>query len=166
MTPGQRAWLFSTNVEAVKSGHIWPQMAASEAALESNYGQSALAREANNLFGMKQHAHPVYGTLVLPTREFANSEWKVVDARWVEYETPAECFIDRMQTLERLRTLPGFEHYNNALNADTPKAYVTEVSLKWSSDPNRAQKVIDIYDAVFPGGANSEAVQDALTGEN
>src|SRR6266404_5395695 len=102
MTSAQRDWLKQTAKSAEIAEHIFPQMAACEAALESGFGSSALAREANNLFGMKQHMHPVYGTLSLPTKEFLSGEWQTVEAQWVKYDSIDECFEDRMATLTRL----------------------------------------------------------------
>ena len=63
--PANKAWLIATAEAAKTGGHIFPEMAACEAGLESGhpdpqtgytmYGQSELAREGNNLFGTKQH---------------------------------------------------------------------------------------------------------------
>jgi uncharacterized FlgJ-related protein len=50
----QRDFLDRASAEAVKASHPFPQMAACEAALESSWGNSQLAREGNNLFGMNQ----------------------------------------------------------------------------------------------------------------
>jgi len=91
------------------AGTFSPNMAACEAAEESNYGQSALARMTNNLFGMKQHQHPVYGTISLPTREFLGGSWKVVSANFVEYPDIKTCFQDRMATLKHLSG--SYPHY-------------------------------------------------------
>lgn len=163
------SWLVATAAEAKSGGHIFPEMAACEAALESAhegiFGGSALAREANNLFGMKQHQHPTYGTLNLPTREFLNSEWVVVEAVWVKYDRLSECFEDRMMTLRRLSS--EYPHYAAALDATDARTYVTEVSKTWSTDPQRAAKVLAIYDEAFPCPAsNAGTVQDASSGEN
>jgi flagellum-specific peptidoglycan hydrolase FlgJ len=142
-------FLDSTSAAAESAGHIYPTMAACEAALESGYGTSGLAIADHNLFGMKQHSHPVYGTHVLPTREFENGEWEVVNANWVSYPSARECFQDRMTTLLRLSSV--FEHYRNAVAAKDAITYVTEVSKTWSTDPERAKKVIDIYNAYVGG---------------
>lgn len=129
---------------AETSGHIYPTMAACEAALESAFGTSLLAAKDNNLFGMKQHVHPVYGSEVLPTREFENGEWKVVDAVWVHYPTWDACFQDRMLTLIRLA--PKYPNYEAALESPDCVTYLRNVSKTWSTDPKRAKKVLDIYD--------------------
>lgn len=102
-----------------------------------------LAVHGNNLFGTKQHEHPIYGTLSLPTREYLGGEWKVVTANWVRYPTLDDCFADRLATLRRLS--PIYPHYKAALEASDPETFVREVSQTWSTDPGRAEKVIEIY---------------------
>jgi flagellum-specific peptidoglycan hydrolase FlgJ len=143
----QRHFLDAAAAQAVKANHPFPKMAACEAALESTWGHSELAREANNLFGTKQHAHPIYGTMNLPTREWAGStvdgRWVTVTAQWVRYPDLRACFNDRLATLERLSN--AYPHYKAALNAQDPRTYITEVSKTWSTDPLRAAKVLDIY---------------------
>jgi flagellum-specific peptidoglycan hydrolase FlgJ len=144
-------FLFSTAQAAADAKHPFPEYAASEAALESGYGHSALAHDACNLFGTKQHVHPIYGTLSIPTKEFLSGEWTVVEANWVVYPTIATCFSDRLNTLERLRF--AYPHYAAALNAANGETFVREVSRSWSTDPKRADKVLAIYDAWHPSAS-------------
>ncbi len=141
----QKEFLVRAAAEAAKANHPFPDMAAAEAALESSWGNSELARDGNNLFGMKKHAHPnpQFGTLTLPTREYLNSEWKTVSAEWVEYPDWAACFADRLATLQRLSN--AYPHYKAALDAKDPESYIREVSQTWSTDPRRADKVLSIY---------------------
>lgn len=165
MNQTQLEWIQDAALAAQSADHVWPEMAACEAALESNYGQSGLAKDGNNLFGMKQHVHAVYGSLSLPTREYLGGEWEVVDAVFVKYPTLADCFTDRQDTLERLRG--KYSNYDNALKASSPLAYVSWVSKTWSTDPLRAEKCISIY-AQFQTMSktnNAESVNDAATGE-
>jgi len=162
----QRNWLLETASVAVAAKHIYARMAACEAALESDYGQSALAREANNLFGMKAHIHPEHGTIILPTKEFLDGNWISASAEWMKYETIAECFEDRIETLTRLRT--KYQHYMAALLAQTSEDYVREVSKTWSTDPQRAEKCIAIFNEAFGGsgsgnGNTHDDVQSAAT---
>jgi len=146
MTPEQKQFLRTAAAEAKLAGHIFPEQAACEAALESSFGASVLAREANNLFGMKQHRHAEYGTCNLPTNEFWKGEWIHTSADWVKYPDWATCFADRMATLKRLA--PVYPHYAAALAAASGTTYVTEVSRTWSTDPKRAEKVLAIYDEI------------------
>jgi flagellum-specific peptidoglycan hydrolase FlgJ len=146
MNDTQRAFLRRAADEASKSGHLFPPMAACEAALESNYGLSGLARDDNNLFGMKLHSHPdhpEWGQHSLPTREFENGQWISINSNWMSYPDWAACFRDRMGTLYRLANL--FPHYKAALSAPDAESYIAEVSKTWSTDPNRGAKVLSIY---------------------
>jgi flagellum-specific peptidoglycan hydrolase FlgJ len=153
MNDTQREFLQRAQDEAIKANHPFPRMAAAEAALESNYGHSELAREGNNLFGMKQHAHKVYGTMTLPTREFLQGQWKSVSAGWVNYPDWRACFADRLATLERLSN--ALPHYAAALQAPDAQTYITEVSKTWSTDPDRAKKCQSIYDEFTAGQAGT-----------
>lgn len=144
MTDNQKDFLDDATRAAEASGHPFPQMAACEAALESAWGQSRLATNANNLFGMKQHAHPIYSTMNLPTREWdRNSGWTAVVAAWVEYPDWRACFTDRLATLQRLSN--ALPHYKAALDAKDAQTYIAEVSRSWSTDPARAAKVLEIF---------------------
>jgi len=122
---------------------MFPEYAACEAALESNYGQSLLATEDCNLFGMKQHRHAVYGTHNLPTREYINGEWISTTAPFVSYPDWGACFADRMATLTRLASV--YPHYSAAIHATDGETFIREVSQTWSTDPARADKVLAIY---------------------
>jgi flagellum-specific peptidoglycan hydrolase FlgJ len=153
MNTPQREFLDRATAEADKALHPFPQMAACEAALESNWGNSILARDASNLFGMKQHAHYIFGTMNLPTREFENGEWIQVTAHWVKYPDWATCFRDRLSTLQRLSN--AFPHYKAALDAPDAQTFVNEVSKTWSTDPKRAQKVISIYQEYLTAKENT-----------
>jgi flagellum-specific peptidoglycan hydrolase FlgJ len=151
MLATQRQFLDQATDEAVKANHPFARMAACEAALESNYGLSELARDANNLFGMKQHCHPIFGTMNLPTREWENGpdghavdgRWIAVTAEWVKYPDFGACFADRLATLERLSN--AYPHYKAALAAHDATEYISEVSKTWSTDPDRGKKVLSIY---------------------
>lgn len=120
-------------------------MAACEAALESDWGTSDLAAMGNNLFGAKQQMHPVFRTLHIPTREFLNHAWLTEDAAFVAYPDWQTCFSERMNTLKRLSN--SYPHYYAARRAATAESFVEQVSLSWSTDPDRARKCIAIYHA-------------------
>src|SRR5580704_2930951 len=94
---------------------------------------------------MKQHSHPIYGTHALPTREFLNGEWVATEANWIVYPDWASCFADRMASLKRLASV--YPHYAAALAAGSATTYVMQVSQSWSTDPERGEKVLAIYDA-------------------
>ncbi len=128
------------------AGHLFPEYAACEAALESGWGMSGLAAQANNLFGQKQSHPPRAGckTLTLPTREFLHGSWVTVQANWVCFPDWAACFAARMEILKALAA--SHPAYKAALAADSGAAFVTEVSQTWSTDPQRAGKVLSLFD--------------------
>lgn len=132
---------------ALSARHIFPAYAACEAALESGWGRSQLAVEANNLFGQKQSHPPLEGTetIILPTREFLHDHWMTVSANWVKFSNWSECFRARMTLLQELSH--GYPHYGAALKAETGAQFIADVSRSWSTDPERAGKVLAIYDA-------------------
>ena len=142
----QNDFLLKASAAARQAGHVWPEFAACEAALESGWGGSRLAAEANNLFGQKQSHPPVAGskTLGLPTREFLHGTWMTVAASWVEFSDWQRCFTARMELLRRLSG--AFPHYAAALAAKSGEEFVVEVSRSWSTDPERAGKVLAIHD--------------------
>jgi len=144
LTPAQKQWLDATADAAFAAGHIYPTMASCEAAEESNYGQSRLAKEDFNLFGLKSRKHPTYGVASFPTREFLGGAWQTVEAQFVKYSSIQACFEDRMATLKRLA--PNYPHYAEALAATDPFDYVRAVSKTWSTDLERASKCIAIYE--------------------
>lgn len=148
MLPYQEQFLRAAWKAALTSRHIFPEYAACEAALESGYGHSMLAQD-NNLFGMKFHLHPdhpEWKEVSLPTKECVNSKWISCNSNWLWYPDWAACFADRMATLNRLA--PHFPNYKAALEARSGAEYVTEVSKTWSTDPERGQKVLAIFNSI------------------
>ncbi len=146
MSP-QNEFLRRAALAAQAAGHIFPAFAACEVALESGWGRSALAEQANNLFGQKQSHPPLAGTttLSMPTREFLQGHWVTVQANWVKFPDWSASFAARMQLLEQLKGV--IPNYAAALAAPSGEQFVVDVSRSWSTDPERAGKVLSIYDA-------------------
>ena len=125
------------------AGHIFPEYAACEAALESAWGSSTLAVKANNLFGQKQSHPPRGASLALPTREFLGGAWITVSAQWLMFDGWQSCFAERMAVLRRLQS--AYPHYGAALLAQTGEDFIENVSKSWSTDPARATKVMSVF---------------------
>jgi flagellum-specific peptidoglycan hydrolase FlgJ len=142
ITATQRAFLLEAYEAARASGHIFPQAAACEAALESSWGQSQLCLNANNIFGQKTPAAWKGGTISLPTSEFLHGAWVTVQAIWCRFPTMQAAFDARMDLLHRLAG--EYPDYAAALAATTPEQFLTSVSRRWSSDPQRGAKCISI----------------------
>jgi flagellum-specific peptidoglycan hydrolase FlgJ len=135
-TPEQQDALVRLYEAAKLSGHVYPAAAACEGVDETRWGASGLYLNDNNVFGTKQHVHPIFGTVNLPTKEFLHHAWVVVEADFVKYPTLAAAFADRMSTLVRLQT--EYPNYAAALVAKTPEAYLVNVSKTWATNPDRA----------------------------
>jgi flagellum-specific peptidoglycan hydrolase FlgJ len=139
----QETFLIRARAAAGAAGHVFPEFAACEAALESAWGQSKLAIEANNLFGQKQSHPPLGEGIQLPTKEYAHGAWLTVPALWAKFADWQGCFAARMALLERLST--AYPAYAAALAAKEGAEFVTLVSQRWSTDPNRGAKVLQVW---------------------
>lgn len=155
-TPFTTAFLHRAFSAAKVSGHIFPDYAACEAALESNWGRSELCVKGNNLFGSKLPSDRIipktWGAIVMPTKEFLHDKWVTIEAKFVAYPGWTNSFTDRMYTLNLLSS--SYPHYANALKATSGQEFVEEVSKSWSTDPLRAKKVEEIHNVhkgVFSG---------------
>jgi flagellum-specific peptidoglycan hydrolase FlgJ len=147
MSSLQEEFLRKASDAAKAASHIFPEYAACEAALESGWGMSQLAGSANNLFGQKQAHPPLPGTetIALPTREYLHGAWTTVRANWIMFADWQACFEERMRLLGALSH--AYPHYAAALAARSGEEFIHEVSQSWSTDPQRAGKVLSIYDA-------------------
>ncbi len=145
MAQFQEEFLAKAAAAAQAAGHIFPAYAACEAALESAWGHSQLALEGNNLFGQKQAHPPLPGTrtMELPTREYLHGQWVHVPAQWVRFADWESCFRARMDVLARL--CHAYPCYAVALAASSGDSFVENVSAHWSTDPDRAHKVLAVY---------------------
>lgn len=168
MPTPQTEFLLRATAAARSAGHLFPDYAACEAALESGWGFSRLATEANNLFGQKQAHPPLHGTetFMLSTREFLHGAWVAVQAAWVKFPDWESCFRERVALLRSLAA--AWPNYEAALRATTGEQFITEVSRTWSTDPARAGKVLAIYDghrgAFTPPSAAAAASTVSMAG--
>jgi flagellum-specific peptidoglycan hydrolase FlgJ len=126
---------------------INPAVVAAQAALESNFGQSQLARQANNLFGTKRGSSWHGATIALPTREWDGSRYVNTVAHWRVYENWTECFEDYGRIISRL------SWYQDAANSvDNPRKFLEGILVKrdelgnvvepgFATDPRYEEKV-------------------------
>ena len=142
MTPFE--FLTKAVAQARASGHIWPEYAACESALETGWGSSELCRLANNLFGQKQGPQTAgFPTISIQTYEVIGGVGKIVPAVWPKFGSWADSFTARMKLLHALSVL--YPDYAAALSATNGEGFITSVSKKWSTDPQRGVKVLQIY---------------------
>ncbi len=153
MRASNESFLRAACEAAAQAGHIWPEYAACEAALESArkglFGQSRLAIEANNLLGQKQGTRRKlpYPTVTWSTWEDINGPapgGEVIQRHeFLKFPNWETCFKERMALLRALA--PVYPNYAEALAAKTGEQFVFAVSRTWSTDPARAIKVLRIF---------------------
>jgi len=107
MSTSPRAEFIRRAIEAAdraraEGAPIIPEIAAAQAALESRYGESRLAIETNNLFGIKAGRRWQGPVLVLPTTEYVDGQPVPAVARWRKYASWQECFRDYGNLIELL----------------------------------------------------------------
>jgi len=145
-SPEQLAALKTIYGEAKLSSHIFPEMAACEAMVETTWLTSKLGLNYKNLFGAKQSVDaPIFQTVVMPTWEIIHGQHVNILAKFVQFPSYADSFNARMETLDRLKF--QYQAYSDALAATSPEDFVTSVSRAWSTDPTRASQCIAIYHA-------------------
>ena len=125
---------------------IVPAIAAAQAALESNYGNSRLAFDACNLFGIKAGKSWAGRTLSLPTTEIENGHPITVQAAWRVYDSWEACFADYGHVIA------SHSWYAAAVEAagrNDARGFLTGLLAApgkpgWSTDPAYEQKVLKI----------------------
>lgn len=127
--------------EARNEGAVFSvPIAVAQAALESAWGTSRLAREAKNLKGVKAGSSWKGAVLELPTREYreADDTWYTTIARWRRYPSWVDAFKDYGVLIERV--------YPHAAEvADDPRAFLEQLVArtypKYATDPEYVGKV-------------------------
>lgn len=110
-----------------------------EAALESGWGESLLARTGFNLFGVKADKSWHGETLTMRTREVIRGKAVIVDALWRKYPDWLACLEDHAAFLmnnRRYRKAFSFTHGEDFAYAVAAAGYAT--------DPQYATKLISI----------------------
>lgn len=127
--------------EVSKSHGVRTSLLLAQAALESNWGQSQLARESNNYFGIKSKNGREY-----PTQEFRASEWEEVRSSFKEYESVYDSVLDYAELLES-GTSWDPEHYQAVIQADSYQEAATAlIDAGYATDPRYAEKIINMIE--------------------
>ncbi len=114
---------------------VWVTVA--QAALESRWGESLLARQAHNYFGIK--AHKGHEAIVLPTREFANGAEMREKAAFARYRSMLECFECRDHIL-----MYSAVYAEAREKRGNEEAFVAEMARHWATDPQYAEKLLTL----------------------
>lgn len=129
-------------IKASKGTSLFPSVAMAQGILESNNGNSGLAKKANNHFGIKADESWRGKKMNFPTREVINGKDVMIDAYFRAYDNPVDSFIDHV------RFLKSFKRYNNVFTAKTPEQQAVEIQKAgYATDPNYAKLLISIINS-------------------
>ena len=130
---------------------------------ESGWGQSSLATQDNNLFGIKGSGPA--GSDAQPTQEFLNGGWVNTTAGFAVYRNVAESINDH----GRLLATSGY--YTGAMAVrHSPNAFADALTGVYATDPGYGSKIIglmrqyNLYRYDVAGRAPSRAGQPAPAG--
>lgn len=122
---------------ASRASGLPPGVTVAQAILESNWGQSQLAREAHNYFGIKAHGDRPW--IELPTWEVVDGVPRRVRARFARYDSMDACFADRDRIILRAAC-----YADARACADDPETFARALSCRWATDPRYADKLLAI----------------------
>lgn len=143
MTPAEFIAAMTGPAQAAQASTGVPaSFTIAEAALESGWGCSRLATEANNFFGVKADYSWAGDKLMMDTREYYDGQWKMVPAPWRKYPDFGACLEDHG---DFLRNNPRYEHCFTAPNSEAFAWAVQRAG--YATDPDYANKLIAIMRA-------------------
>jgi flagellar rod assembly protein/muramidase FlgJ len=124
-------------VESQRKLGVPASITIAQAALESGWGESGLARTGNNLFGIKADSRWRGETITLNTREFIRNQWVVVPAKWRKYATWQASIDDHAAFLKQN------PRYKACFLCTTAPAFAHALAQAgYATDPDYANKLI------------------------
>jgi len=133
LTPGAVASAKATGVPA--------SISIAQAALESAWGESGLAKMGNNLFGIKADSLWRGPTLTMNTKEFIKGQWVVVPALWRKYPSWQASIDDHPAFLKRN------PRYKACFTCTSAPAFAKALAQAgYATDPEYANKLIVLMD--------------------
>lgn len=144
----------STYLNSIKSGAIegWhshqiaPSITGAQAALESGWGTSSLAKPPyNNNFGIKASSDWSGRTVSMPTREWLNGQYVTINASFRAYDSIADSVRDHAAFFTN--TDWRKEHYKHVVGEkDYKKSARALQNAGYATDPSYATKLINIIE--------------------
>ncbi len=134
------------HAEELQAGYgVLPSIIIGQAILESNWGESELASQYNNLFGMK--AYGDQNKVTLDTKEFVNEQWLTIKGDFRVYRSWEESMDDHtMLFINGVDWSP--EKYEKVLTAaDYKEAAQALQEAGYATDPTYAAKIISVIEA-------------------
>ncbi|PZM65886.1 Exo-glucosaminidase LytG precursor [Paenibacillus konkukensis] len=111
--------------------------------LESADGNSGLAVQANNLFGIKGKG--TAGSVTMPTREYSGGKWITVNAAFRKYNNWGDSVADHSALIVNGVSW-NRKLYHKVLGADGRTAAREVAAAGYATDPTYADKLIRLMD--------------------
>ncbi|MFV0558551.1 MAG: glycoside hydrolase family 73 protein [Enterococcus sp.] len=133
------------HAQELQAGYgILPSIILGQACLESNFGQSSLASQYNNLFGVK--AYGEQEQVNLETQEFVNQQWLTIQGDFRVYDSWEESMDDHTMLfvsgvdwdVHKYEAVLTAKNYQEAAQALQTAGYAT--------DPTYAEKIIAVIE--------------------
>ena len=147
-----KAWNAAVEARA-KGAAISVPVAVAQAALETNYGESKLSKEHNNLFGIKGEYKGQYVEYKTKEQDVNGSVY-VVTAKFKSYPDWEHCFHDYASIIERL---PWYQDAEDA--SHVPRDYLSGlIAVRgegvsdepgWATDKHYFEKVWSIVESHY-----------------
>ena len=139
-TAAQQAFINEVAPGAIAAQHSYGVPAAvtiAQAIDESAWGQSSLAAQDNNMFGIKGSGPA--GSVSLPTQEFENGQWVTITAQFRVYNNVAESIADHASLL-------ATSGYYGAAMADrqAPNSFAQALTGVYATDPNYGNTLVGL----------------------
>ena len=129
--------LTSAAVASAKATGVPASITIAQAALESAWGESGLAKAGNNLFGIKADSLWRGQTLTMNTKEFIKGHWVVVPALWRKYPSWQSSIDDHAAFLKQN------PRYKACFLCTTSPAFARALAQAgYATDPDYANKLI------------------------
>ena len=133
--------LTTAAVASAKATGVPASITIAQAALESGWGESALAKTGNNLFGIKADSLWRGQTLTMNTKEFIKEQWVVVPALWRKYPSWQASIDDHAAFLKRN------PRYKACFACTSAHAFARALAQAgYATDPEYAKKLIAVMD--------------------
>jgi len=110
-----------------------------QAALESGYGDSKLAKEGNNLFGIKAGSDQSGKSFLTTEYDKEYDDWKGVNAEFRTYDSKWGSFLDHGEFLSK-------DRWNEVKKASPERGTMILQTRGYATDPDYANKLRGIID--------------------
>ena len=118
--------------------NLLPSPTLAQAIIESRYGTSTLATQANALFGIKANSKWTGKTYSINTKEYVNGQYVTVVAAFRAYDSWDESIVDHNQFLLKNK------RYSNLVGVRDYKEYCKLIKQDgYATSPTYAQTLID-----------------------